>query len=386
MRNTVAIVGSHPATSKLFDFSRQDCDVWVFNEAAQKDFTQRRADAVFQMHAPVIWRNPANRNDPGHYNWLISGNTPLVYMQEQYPEVPKSEKYPRDNIRQKLLANFNGGQEYYTSSPAYALALAIYMGYRRIEIYGVEMETDTEYRFQRDGIAFWLGLATGRGIDVILNSKQLLVAPLYGYEGDVRLEYEYFVNRITELEENAKTALADYNAEREVMNAALDRFLNSEINQDGVVTAINEAIKKAGAFGMADGARQENLRYKKKADIMREAAGGEFVFVRQEFEQAGMALMKEREKQLSVINAFAVQLGQAIDYAAQAKNRDRRKVRVEKVTKIIIEYVKESVKMGVFMGAAIENKNHLDKLTELIRAAGGSKSEAVMLEALRVAV
>jgi len=384
MRDTVAIVGSHPATSKLFDFSRQDCDVWVFNEAAQKEFTQNRADAVFQMHAPVIWRNPANRNDPGHYNWITSGNTPAIYMQERYPEVPKSEQYPRDNIRQKLLKNFNGGQEYYTSSPAYALALAIYMGYRKIEIYGVEMETDTEYRFQRDGIALWIGIAIGRGIEVKLNSKQLLIAPLYGYEGDVKLEYGYFVNRITELEESAKSSLADYNAERELMNADLDKFIDTKIDSDAVVKSIQKAIEKAGTFGMADGARQEDLRYKKKADVMREAAGGEFVFVRQEFEQAGMALMKEREKQMAVINTFAMQLGQAIQHAAEAKNRDRRKVRVAKISQIITEYVKETVKMGMFMGAAIENKHHLDKLTELIRAAGGSKSEAVMLEALQV--
>jgi len=69
MRDIVAIVGSHPVSRAWFDFTRKDCDVWVFNEAPKNDWCGRY-DAVFQMHSPVIWRSEQNRNDPEHYQWL----------------------------------------------------------------------------------------------------------------------------------------------------------------------------------------------------------------------------------------------------------------------------------------------------------------------------
>ncbi len=384
MRETVAIIGSHPGTRGEFDFSRTDCDVWLFNEAAQADWAVR-CDAVFQMHAPVIFRNPGNRNNAKHYDWLRSGETPAVYMQEQYEDVPRSAAYPRYEIRSLILANFNGGQEYYTSSPAYAIALAIYLGYRRIEIYGVEMETDTEYRFQRDGIAFWVGVAVGQGIEVELHSRQFLVAPLYGYEGDVKLEYEYFLECIQRKTAETKSAQAEYEEAKAASAKAIEDFASSGKGQDEVVKIIRSQVEKAYRFGAADGARQENERYKRKADVMRAAAGGEFVFVRQEFEQALRSLAVETEKQKQLVNAAAIRMGQLFEHAIQAKNRDRRKARVVEVMHALDAYILESNKLGIFTGAAIENKQHLDRLTELIRAAGGSKSEAVMVEALQVA-
>lgn len=384
MKETIAIVGSHPGTRGEFDFSRTDCDIWLFNEAAQADWAGR-CDAVFQMHAPVIFRNPGNRNNAKHYDWLRSGETPVVYMQEQYEDVPRSAAYPRYEIRSLILANFNAGQEYYTSSPAYAIALAIYLGYRRIEIYGVEMETDTEYRFQRDGIAFWVGVAVGQGIEVELHSRQFLVAPLYGYEGDVKLEYEYFLECIQRKTAETKSAQAEYEEAKAASAKAIEDFASSGQGQDEVVKIIRSQVEKAYRFGAADGARQENERYKRKADVMRAAAGGEFVFVRQEFEQALRSLAVETEKQKQMVNAAAIRMGQLFEHAIQVKNRDRRKARMVEVMHALDAYVLESNKLGIFTGAAIENKQHMDRLTDLIRAAGGSKSEVVMVEALQVA-
>lgn len=382
--NTLVILGSHPGTRGEFDFDRADCDVWVFNEAAQKDWC-KRADAVFQMHAPVIWRNPANRNDAGHYDWLTSGNTPTVYMQEDYAEVPQARRYPREEIREAILSYFNDGAEYYTSSPAYGVALGIYLGYERIEIYGVEMETDTEYRFQRDGIAFWVGVAVGKQIDVHLHSKQLLQAPLYGYEGDIRLDYEHFTGRIASINVLAAEAQRKYEEHKAITNKLLADYAVEGVDPDATSKAVQEQVSYAYQFGLLDGARQENERYKKKADIMRAASGGDFVFVRQEFEQAMQSLLVEKNKQEMVVNAYAVQLGQTFDRAVQAKGKMKRQVAMVDFTKIMETYITESLKLGIYLGAAHENKLHLDKLTELIRAAGGAKSEAVMLEALQCA-
>jgi len=160
MKDTVAIVGSHPRTRLEFDFNRTDCDIWIFNEALSNG-TFPRADAVFQMHVPPIWRNPANRNDAHHFEWLQEPKDGTeVYMQDQYPDVPRSVRYPLEEVTERF------GVRHFTSSIAYALALACFKGYKRMEVYGVEMETNTEYQYQRDGVTLWLGVAMGLGIKV----------------------------------------------------------------------------------------------------------------------------------------------------------------------------------------------------------------------------
>ena len=179
-------MGSHPRTLKLFDWSRTDCEIWLFNEAANaKDakggLKYPKCDAVFQMHHEAIWRNPKNRSDLDHYQWLSSGKTSPIYMQEAYPDVPKSVRYPIEAVL-SLVENVrmvvNGEEKkftYFTSSPDYALALAALMWkkgkrYGRVEVWGIELETESEVYFsQRTGLGFWLGYLAALGIPLVFN-------------------------------------------------------------------------------------------------------------------------------------------------------------------------------------------------------------------------
>src|SRR3989344_5347166 len=167
MKKTLVIMGTHPKSNALFDWSRKDCEIWLFNEApnAKNDkgeLKYPKCNLFFQMHHEAIWRNPKNRSDKEHYSWLLSGKTPPVYMQEAYPDVPQALKYPIKEVlslifKVKMVVN---GQEkqfrYFSSTPDYALALAAYIckyekRYKQIEIYGIELETESEYIYQRLG-------------------------------------------------------------------------------------------------------------------------------------------------------------------------------------------------------------------------------------------
>lgn len=169
----------------MFDFNRADCDIWVFNESMSTEWV-KRADAVFQLHIPTIWRNPNNRNDPRHYQWLKSGNTPTIYMQEKYEDVPKALEFPKDEVLTMLPnAKVNDGLiREVMSTPSWALAYAVYLGYERIDIYGIELDSNTEYSYQQGNFKYWVGVAVGRGIEVNVYSS-MFNAPLYGYEGEV---------------------------------------------------------------------------------------------------------------------------------------------------------------------------------------------------------
>ncbi len=415
MCNTVAIVGSHPGTRGEFDFGRTDCDIWLFNEAISQPWA-KRADIIFQLHAPVIWLNPKNRNDGNHYYWLTgadgtcqkcdgNGKTDkgvcsgcdgtgvyrvpdnrkdvFVMMQEAFPEVINSRAFPREDIKAEILKNFNGGQEYYTSSPAFAIAMAVYSGYKRIEIYGVEMETDTEYRFQRDSVAFWVGVAVGRGIEVELHSRQFLTGPVYGYEGDVQLSYDLFADRVKILENELAIRKAEYDEHRKTMDDALMQYRIYGSDPDHLAELYKAQIDKIVKYGFVDGAVQENKRYLKKADIMKRASGGDFIFVRQEFEQAMTAIGKKLEEQRMITTASAIKVGELFDGIVTVKNKDKRSKRLKELVAAMNVYIIESQKLGIFMGALDENQKFLTKLTELIRAAGGSKSEEAILSAER---
>lgn len=391
MRDTLAIVGSHPRGKETFDFSRTDCDIWVFNEALTVQSSWiTRADAVFQMHLEPIWRNPNNRNDPKHYEWLKSGNTPTVYMQDIYRDVPKSERYPLDEIKRELLHRFewtsknSKGDHYFSSTFCYALALGIYQGYQTIECHGVEMETDTEYRYQRDGVTFWMGLALGRGVQVKAFCN-IFDFPLYGYEGEATLHLEDFEKRMAEVKPQLEKAKADYMEVQRQSNEAVSDFVADFKNPERVVEALKAQVKAAYETNVLGGIYQENERYYSKAVAMKDEAGS-FQFSRQEFDAALSGHGVEYNRHLDLANAASGACNAIFNEARLMKNQQRRIAKMRSFVDAAKKYLQYSMMLGIHQGAAMENQNYLAKLDNLIKAAGGAKSEAVLLERANVEI
>lgn len=385
MKDTLVILGSHPRGKETFSFARTDCDIWVFNEALTIQPHIERADAVFQLHLEAIWKNPNNRNDPRHAEWLRSGNTPPIYMQEQYPEVPQSVRYPLEKVCQALLPRFTWygvnkeGDKYFSSTFCYALALGIFHGYKTIEIHGAEMETDTEYKYQRDGVTFWLGLALGRGIRVKAYTK-MFDFPLYGYEGEATLHMADFEKRIEELRPQIDKLKANYKQLATEADEALKAFLQTGKNGQAVVDLLKAQVQAGFEVNKAAGAMQENEKYIAKAKAMTEHAG-DFAFSRQEFEGALMGTAQEHDKAINVATSSAGACNALFKKAEQARNFTKRKRAVDEFIPAARQYLTASCYVGLYQGAANENTAYLAKLDKLIKAAGGSKSEAVLLAA-----
>lgn len=372
MKNTVAIIGSHPRTRDMYDHSRTDADVWCFNEAVSAG-SLPGATLVFQMHVPEIFRNPANRQDPGHYEWLKTQTACEIVMQEQYPDVPRSTAYPLDDA----LAL---GARYFTSSAAYAIALAILRGYKRIELYGVEMESDTEYRYQREGVAYWRGVAEGRGIEFI-DTSNILKAPLYGYEGEVALSYDLIAGRIDEVQPDLQKALDVYNAARAECNQALLDALQNNDFGDPLKLAIKKQGQAIFQYGFLQGIRDENKRYKDKADIMTSATG-DFVFSRQEFEQAAAAVRNQKQEAETNSNMLAGAV-MGLLKSIPAANYARRKRRMDaELGPALAQYFEQAAYAGIYAGVYNENLRYMALLDDKIKAAGGAKSEAVLLQGM----
>lgn len=378
MKDTVAIIGSHPRTREGFDFNRTDADIWLFNEAVSNkgNVWAKRADVIFQMHAPPIWKNPQNRNDPNHYNWLQNQNeVPVIYMQDKYTEVPASVSFPLDDIKTLVKK-----EHFLSSSVSLAIALAIHKGYKRIEVYGVAMETNTEYQFQREGIAFWYGYALGKGIEFYF-ADPTFECPIYGYEGEVSIKYEKFLDRIETLAPKKNEIDGLYPAAHLTLANAIKAFEedSSKANEEAIYKALEKARAIASQIGEVEGALHENKRYKDKADAMRESAG-EFIFSRQEFEAAARTAADKQQAGIININAYGLNLANIQKQAASASKAGNKRAQFFGAYRAMLDkYMATCHEVAFYKGAADENFAYMSHLDKHIRAAGGSKSEEVLL-------
>jgi hypothetical protein len=226
---SVAIVGGGP-TRKQAPWSDQTWEIWTMNEAASK--SGNRSEAVFQMHDPGVYQSPMNQTDPNHWEWLKKLHNIKIYMQKIDPEVPDSVEYPLKEIVDSLLKNvlIKGKNDrelipvdLFTFTGSYAVALAIYLGYDRIRLYGIDMIHTNEYRYQREGFAFWVGVAGGKGIELeIYGAESIFKRPLYGYE-------TYKENRIMKFTINDRLQLLSILPEKAdlVTTKILSEFKNS---------------------------------------------------------------------------------------------------------------------------------------------------------------
>ena len=127
-----------------------------------------RCDRLFEMHDLRLLEGADCRRD-GYLDLLQQVDVPL-YMQSRYFD--NVTQYPFDEV-----AETTGN--YFNSSIGYMLALAIHERAEQIGVWGVDMNVDDEYFYQRPNCEYLLGLALGMGIDITLPEE----TPLLKFEG-----------------------------------------------------------------------------------------------------------------------------------------------------------------------------------------------------------
>lgn len=179
---SVALYGFAEATREGIWDSKAD-EVWSITWAYK--YRVPRIDRLLEIHP--IWfqaksEKPEYVKARDHWAWLQANTTYPVYMLIDHPAVPMAVRYPIEEI-QKLIPPARR-KKVFSSSFDYLVALALYEGYDRVEVYGFEMGSDTEYRYQREGAAYWIGQYDARGKELILpENTALLRNKMYGYEG-----------------------------------------------------------------------------------------------------------------------------------------------------------------------------------------------------------
>ena len=145
-----------------------DNDIWGITTAALKGLP---FDLVFNMH---FYDDLFEEKNLGIVNKVMrkcrADNIPLIGLDD----------YPLDEIIKQF------GTDFFNSTIDYAIALAIFKGYKSIDLYGINLVHKSEYEYQQSGASFWCGYAKGCGIDIKAHGKMTVLMKtkdrlLYGY-------------------------------------------------------------------------------------------------------------------------------------------------------------------------------------------------------------
>jgi hypothetical protein len=184
----------------------------------------------FDLHRRECWEK-SNNKGKRYTRWLASCRTP-IYMQEHYPEVPSSVKYPLEQV------SFGLHRKYFTSHLAYMIALALYEGVTHLGFFGVNYSPDCEYGTQRGSGEYWMGRAEALGVHLVLPDACTLLADpvnLYGYnshdaEGLLLPAYTKRVWTMPDPSAVAKSVPVDVNG-REIMPESVRRDAEQELRE-----------------------------------------------------------------------------------------------------------------------------------------------------------
>jgi hypothetical protein len=232
----VAIVGFATETRHLAPFDQDTFEIWGVNNIYSY---VSRVDVLFEMHDKNEALTIKRHTD--HYNWMkveAAKQKIPIYMLKHFEEIPTSIAYPISEIR----AEFG---DFFTNSIAYTIALAIYMKYKEIHIYGVGSGDFSfgEYLDQREGISYYIGLARGRGIFVFLpDLADLCKAPfLYGYENT-----DMWRRTILTQRRNAEMMKNSNQAEARKFEAYTNQFIGEMRGYDYMLNMVNRTSVQGG--------------------------------------------------------------------------------------------------------------------------------------------
>lgn len=159
----VAVVGLSPSTHDLVPWG--DWEVW----GLPWDADYSRIDRYFEMHDRELLERPEAKRSSDYWERL-SYLSP-VYMQQHWDDIPGSIPYPLEELQETVFKNFprakwDDQKDWYNSSPAYMIALAIHEGAEKIGLWGIDVLDDSEWNLESNCLDFLIGYALGKGIEV----------------------------------------------------------------------------------------------------------------------------------------------------------------------------------------------------------------------------
>ena len=136
---------------------------------------RRPVDRVIDMNDYTLW-GPVEADEADQAKTLAAERGVEYIDRSNYPLIDVIEFFDTD---------------YFSNTVDYAIALALIEGYGEIRLYGVNMEVGSEYYFEKAGVEFWVGMAMGRGVKVVVHGQHSTIMRtkdglLYGFGNSQR--------------------------------------------------------------------------------------------------------------------------------------------------------------------------------------------------------
>jgi len=148
----VCIVGMSPSCDK----APWDDPTWQKWGLPWHDGYWRKCDRLFEMHDIRLLESEHSGRGENYIQDLKECGVPL-YMHEEYFD--GVTQYPFEEVLESV-------GDYFNSSIAYMMALAVHEVAEEISIFGVDMKGDDEYGYQKPNMEYLIGFARGKGIKV----------------------------------------------------------------------------------------------------------------------------------------------------------------------------------------------------------------------------
>lgn len=177
----VAILGLGPSLEQYVDITKRlggkhayADEVWGINAVAGVIL----CDRVFHMDDVRIQEVRAKASPESNIakmlQWLRVHPGPVITSRE-HPDYPGLVAFPLQGVLNSL------GQAYFNSTAAYAVAYAIYIGVKRISLFGCDFTYPDSHDAEkgRGCLEFWLGIASARGIRLTVPKTSTLLDGIY---------------------------------------------------------------------------------------------------------------------------------------------------------------------------------------------------------------
>jgi hypothetical protein len=158
-----------------------------------------------------------------------------VYMQQPLNAVPNAVEFPLA----KILERFP--RRYFTNTVSWMIALALLEGFKTIAIYGVDMAVSStllganEYAHQRPSCEYFIGIAEGLGVEVVVPPESDLLKTNFMYAIEEPQEIE-FLSKCREMQAGMARRKAQAEAQANASEQKIQQYIGAE-------AAINEVIR-----------------------------------------------------------------------------------------------------------------------------------------------
>jgi hypothetical protein len=175
-KRIVVISGFAESSRDMASRVPDDWEVWGLNRCHT---FLKRWDRWFEVHDAELYSGKTGLREDQYMDLLRKSDKP-IYMQHPDPSLPMARQLPY----KEMVEHF--GRDYYTTSIAYMIAMAIYehdLGdtIDELHMYGVDMSAYSEYSYQRPCVEYWLGMAEGRGIPVTVPKVSPVLKTIASY-------------------------------------------------------------------------------------------------------------------------------------------------------------------------------------------------------------